>query len=154
MRAALAESEKEAAEMRAILAERERGRRPIAVAEERARIARRAARHRRARDERDGASGRSGAPPAPAEPRRGQMRSRASSRRAARHSPRCAASSERCAATVTDSELGLQPGLDALDSLVEDVSRAGLPVRVHVDGAPFPLPRAIDLPPTASSRRG
>jgi signal transduction histidine kinase len=42
-------------------------------------------------------------------------------------------------------ELGPQPGLDALDSLVEDVSRAGLPVRLHVDGEPFPLPRAIDL---------
>jgi signal transduction histidine kinase len=42
-------------------------------------------------------------------------------------------------------ELGPQPGLDALDSLVEDVIRAGLPVRVHVDGQPFPLPRAIDL---------
>ncbi len=42
-------------------------------------------------------------------------------------------------------ELGPQPGLDALDSLIEDVSRAGLPVRVHVDGGPFRLPRAIDL---------
>jgi signal transduction histidine kinase len=42
-------------------------------------------------------------------------------------------------------ELGPQPGLDALDSLVEDVIRAGLPVRVQVDGEPFPLPRAIDL---------
>jgi signal transduction histidine kinase len=42
-------------------------------------------------------------------------------------------------------ELGPQPGLDALDSLVEDVTRAGLPVQVHVDGEPFPLPRAIDL---------
>ena len=42
-------------------------------------------------------------------------------------------------------ELGPQPGLDGLDSLVEDVIRAGLPVRLHVDGEPFPLPRAIDL---------
>jgi signal transduction histidine kinase len=42
-------------------------------------------------------------------------------------------------------ELGPQPGLDALDSLVEDVSRAGLPVRLHVDGERIPLPRAIDL---------
>jgi signal transduction histidine kinase len=42
-------------------------------------------------------------------------------------------------------ELGPQPGLDALDSLVADVSRAGLPVRLHVDGEAFPLPRAIDL---------
>jgi signal transduction histidine kinase len=44
-----------------------------------------------------------------------------------------------------DLELGPQPGLDALGSLVEDVVRAGLPVRVHVEGEPVPLPRAIDL---------
>jgi signal transduction histidine kinase len=42
-------------------------------------------------------------------------------------------------------ELGPQPGLDRLDSLLEDVDRAGLPARLHVDGDPFPLPRAIDL---------
>jgi signal transduction histidine kinase len=44
-----------------------------------------------------------------------------------------------------DAELAPQPGLDALDSLLEEVGRAGLPVRLHVDGDPFPLPRAIDL---------
>jgi signal transduction histidine kinase len=42
-------------------------------------------------------------------------------------------------------ELAPQPGLDRLDSLVEEVARAGLPVRVHVDGEPFSLPRGIDL---------
>src|SRR5215207_9776073 len=42
-------------------------------------------------------------------------------------------------------ELAPQPGLDSLDSLLEEVGRAGLPVRLHVDGDPFPLPRAIDL---------
>ena len=42
-------------------------------------------------------------------------------------------------------ELAPQPGLDGLDSLLEDVGRAGLPVRLHVEGEPFPLPRAIDL---------
>jgi signal transduction histidine kinase len=42
-------------------------------------------------------------------------------------------------------ELTPQPGLDGLDSLLKDVGRAGLPVRLHVDGDPFPLPRAIDL---------
>jgi signal transduction histidine kinase len=42
-------------------------------------------------------------------------------------------------------ELAPQPGLDALDSLVEDVGRAGLPVRVHIGGEPFALPRALDL---------
>jgi signal transduction histidine kinase len=44
-----------------------------------------------------------------------------------------------------DLELMPQPGLDALDSLLEEVGRAGLPVRLHVDGEPAPLPRAIDL---------
>ncbi len=42
-------------------------------------------------------------------------------------------------------DLAPQPGLDRLDALVEDVGRAGLPVRLHVEGDPFPLPRAIDL---------
>ena len=42
-------------------------------------------------------------------------------------------------------DLAPQPGLDGLDSLVEEVGRAGLPVRLHVDGDAFPLPRAIDL---------
>jgi signal transduction histidine kinase len=42
-------------------------------------------------------------------------------------------------------ELAPQPGLDGLDSLAEQVGRAGLPVRLHVEGAPFSLPRAIDL---------
>jgi signal transduction histidine kinase len=42
-------------------------------------------------------------------------------------------------------ELGPQPGLDGLDSLLEHVGHAGLPVELHVDGDPFPLPRAIDL---------
>jgi signal transduction histidine kinase len=44
-----------------------------------------------------------------------------------------------------DVELAPQPGLDSLDALVEKVRRAGLPVRVHVEGEAFPLPRAIDL---------
>ena len=42
-------------------------------------------------------------------------------------------------------ELAPQPGLDGLESLLEAVGRAGLPVRLHVDGDPFALPRAIDL---------
>jgi signal transduction histidine kinase len=44
-----------------------------------------------------------------------------------------------------EAELTPQPGLDGLDSLLEEIGRAGLPVRLHVDGEPFPLPRAIDL---------
>jgi signal transduction histidine kinase len=44
-----------------------------------------------------------------------------------------------------DVELAPQPGLDSLDSLLEEVGRAGLPVRLHVDGEPFALPQGIDL---------
>jgi signal transduction histidine kinase len=42
-------------------------------------------------------------------------------------------------------ELGPQPGLDELESLAEEVGRAGLPVQLHVEGDSFALPRAIDL---------
>ena len=42
-------------------------------------------------------------------------------------------------------ELAPHPGVDRLESLLEDVGRAGLPVQLHVDGDPFPLPRALDL---------
>jgi signal transduction histidine kinase len=38
-----------------------------------------------------------------------------------------------------------QPGLDGLNGLLAEVGRAGLPARLHVDGEPFPLPRGIDL---------
>jgi len=44
-----------------------------------------------------------------------------------------------------DVELGPQPGLDALGSLLDDVGRAGLAVELHVDGDAFPLPRAADV---------
>jgi signal transduction histidine kinase len=42
-------------------------------------------------------------------------------------------------------ELTPQPGLDGLGSLVKDIGRAGLPVELHVEGEPFSLPRGIDL---------
>ncbi|HSD02839.1 MAG TPA: ATP-binding protein, partial [Gaiellales bacterium] len=42
-------------------------------------------------------------------------------------------------------DLTPQPGLDGLDALMDDVERAGLPVRLHVDGDRQPLPRAIEL---------
>jgi signal transduction histidine kinase len=42
-------------------------------------------------------------------------------------------------------DLAPQPGLDSLPALVEEVGRAGLPVRLEIDGDSFPLPRAIDL---------
>lgn len=44
-----------------------------------------------------------------------------------------------------DVELAPQPGLGSLPALVEAVGRAGLPVRVHVDGEPVTLTKAIDL---------
>jgi signal transduction histidine kinase len=44
-----------------------------------------------------------------------------------------------------DVELAPQPGLDSLDSLLAEVGRAGLPVRLHIDGESFPLPQAVDL---------
>jgi signal transduction histidine kinase len=42
-------------------------------------------------------------------------------------------------------ELAPQPGLARLDDLLEEVRRAGLPVELHVEGEPRPLPAAIDL---------
>jgi signal transduction histidine kinase len=44
-----------------------------------------------------------------------------------------------------EAALGPQPGLDALDLLLAEIGRAGLPVQLHVDGEPFPLPRGIEL---------
>jgi len=44
-----------------------------------------------------------------------------------------------------DADLAPQPGLDSLDDLVERVGRAGLPVRLQVEGNAVPLPRAVDL---------
>jgi signal transduction histidine kinase len=145
-RASLAEREREAAEMRAVLAEREReAAARIAVAEERARIARElhdivahamsvmvlqvgAVRHKlpegRDEDREALASVEQAGRTALAEMRRllGAMRS-----------------------DGDGVDLAPQPGLDALDALVGDVRRAGLPVRLRVDGEPLPLPRAIDL---------
>jgi signal transduction histidine kinase len=42
-------------------------------------------------------------------------------------------------------ELAPQPGLDAVESLLDEVRRAGLPVELHIEGEPCRLPRAIDL---------
>ena len=44
-----------------------------------------------------------------------------------------------------DMELAPHPGLAGLDRLVAEVGRAGLPVRLHIDGESVPLPEAIDL---------
>jgi signal transduction histidine kinase len=42
-------------------------------------------------------------------------------------------------------ELTPQPGLSNLEPLLEEVRHAGLPVELHVDGNSFQLPRAVDL---------
>jgi signal transduction histidine kinase len=42
-------------------------------------------------------------------------------------------------------DLAPQPGLGSVDALLEQIGRAGLAVELHVEGEPFPLPRAIDL---------
>jgi signal transduction histidine kinase len=146
MRATLAEREREGAEMRATLAEREReAAARIAVAEERARIARElhdivahamsvmvlqigAVRHKLPQDLK--------------EDRDALGRVEQAGRTALTEMRRLLGAMRSDGDGV---ELGPQPGLDALDSLVEDVSRAGLPVRLHLDGERLPLPRAIDL---------
>jgi signal transduction histidine kinase len=44
-----------------------------------------------------------------------------------------------------DVELAPQPGLDRLPALLQEVGRAGLPVQLQIDGDPFPLARGIDI---------
>ena len=44
-----------------------------------------------------------------------------------------------------DLALAPQPGLGNLGALSEQVGRAGLPVRLQVDGEPYPLPDALDV---------
>jgi signal transduction histidine kinase len=47
--------------------------------------------------------------------------------------------------TGEPADLAPQPGLDRLDALVKEVRRAGLPVHLRREGEPFPLPRPVDL---------
>jgi signal transduction histidine kinase len=42
-------------------------------------------------------------------------------------------------------DLAPQPGLDRVQSLLDEVRRAGLPVELHIEGEPSGLPPAIDL---------
>ena len=136
----------EAAELRAIQAEKEReAAARIAVAEERARIARElhdvvahavsvmvlqvgAVRHK--------------LPDALAEDRDALTGVERAGRTALAEMRRLLAAMRR---DGDEAELLPQPGLEALDSLVKELGRAGLPVELHVDGEPFPLPRGIDL---------
>jgi signal transduction histidine kinase len=136
----------EAAEIRAAQAERERDAAArIAVAEERARIA------RELHDIVAHAVGvmvlqvgavRHGLPPTLEEDRDALRRVEQAGRTALAEMRRLLGAMRRDGDGL---ELAPQPGLDGLDSLLEDVGRAGLPVRLRVDGDPVPLPRAIDL---------
>ena len=136
----------EAAEMRATLAEREReAAARIAVAEERARIARElhdivahsvsvmvlqvgAVRHK--------------LPQSLAGDREALGRVEQAGRTALADMRRLLGAMRRDGDGI---DLAPQPGLDGLDALAEEVGRAGLPVRLHVEGEPFLVPRAIDL---------
>lgn len=138
----------EAAELRAAQAERERDTTArIAVAEERTRIARElhdivahavsvmvlhagAVRHR--------------LPEALADDREA-LRTVEDAGRAALAEMRRLLAGMRSDGDGDDVELGPQPGLDRLEVLLEEMNRAGLPVRLHVDGEPYPLPGAIGL---------
>jgi len=44
-----------------------------------------------------------------------------------------------------DADLAPQPGLDRVEALIGEVGRAGLPVHLHVEGEPFALPRGVDI---------
>jgi signal transduction histidine kinase len=146
MRATLAEHERERAEMRATLAEREReAAARIAVAEERARIARElhdvvahsvsvivlqvgAIRHK--------------LPDAVAGHREALGHVERAGRNALAEMRRLLGAMREDGEGV---ELGPQPGLGELEPLLDQVGRAGLPARLHVEGDPFTLPRAVDL---------
>jgi signal transduction histidine kinase len=136
----------EAAETRAMRAEREReAAARLAVAEERARIARElhdvvahavsvmvlqvgAVRHK--------------LPEAQADDREALRGVERAGRTALTEMRRLLAAMRRDGENV---EFTPQPGLDGLDELLDEVGRAGLPVELHVDGEPVQLPRGLDL---------
>jgi signal transduction histidine kinase len=136
----------EAADVRAAQAERERDAAArIAVAEERARIARELhdiVAHAVSVMVLQVGAVRHGLPDALAEDREALKGVEHVGRTALTEMRRLLAAMRR---NGDEAELMPQPGLDSLDSLAEDIGRAGLPVRLHVDGQPVQLPRQIDL---------
>ena len=136
----------EAAEVRAALAERERDAASrIAVAEERARIAREL--HDIVAHAVSVMVLQVGAVQAPA-PRGARARPRGApdveqaGRTALTEMRRLLGAMRRDGDAV---ELAPQPGLDRVPSLLDEVRRAGLPVDLHIEGEPSLLPPAIDL---------
>src|SRR4051812_3493861 len=146
MRAALAEREREAAELRASMAEREReAAARLAVAEERARIARElhdvvahamsvmvlqvgAVRHRLPVDLTEDAEALQGV--------------ERTGRSALTEMRRLLGAMRR---DDEEAELAPQPGLGALDTLLDRVRAAGLPVDLEIRGDPVALPEGLDL---------
>jgi hypothetical protein len=72
------------------------------------------------------------------------LRSGAWSARAAPHSPRCADCSPPCGRTAT-SRARPAAGARRPRHAARGVGRAGLPVELHLEGDPYPLPRGLDL---------
>jgi signal transduction histidine kinase len=146
MRATLAERDRQAAEMRAVLAEREReASARIAVAEERARIARELhdiVAHAVSVMVLQVGAVRHNLPDTHEEDKDALGRVEGAGRTALAEMRRMLGAMRRNGDGV---ELAPQPGVGSLDTLVDDVGRAGLPVRLHVEGDPVPLPGAIDM---------
>jgi signal transduction histidine kinase len=146
VRATLADREREAAEMRAILAEREReASARIAVAEERARIARELhdiVGHAMSVMVLQVGAVRLELPEGLEEDRDALGRVEQAGRTALTEMRALLGAMRSDGDGV---EFGPQPGLDDLDSLLDHVGRAGLPVQLHVAGEPFAVPPAIDL---------
>ena len=146
MRAILAEREREAAEMRAMLAEREReAAARIAVAEERTRIARELhdiVAHAMSVMVLQVGAVRHRLPSELAEEDEALKGVESAGRNALGEMRRL------LGAIRSDderAELAPQPGLDRLEDLLEDVRNAGLRVGLEVDGDPVPLPHGIDV---------
>ena len=146
MRAALAERDREAAEMRATLAEREQeAAARVAVAEERTRIARELhdiVAHAMSVMVLQVGAVRHNLPDTLQEDGDALGRVEQAGRTALGEMRRLLGAMRR---EKDGLERGPQPGLDALDALAEDVTRAGLPVRLRRDGDSFRLPRGLDL---------